>query len=283
MFKRTAIIGVGLIGASFALGIKKYGLCSEIAGFGRNKTNLERAEERGIIDSFYLDPYDACSGSDLIVFSVPVGNILELVGKSLPAFMEGAVVTDVGSVKGKLVSEIEKIMPKQAHYIGSHPIAGSEKSGIDASNAELFGNAKCIVTPTRNSSTRALKLVSDIWRKLGSRVIHMDPDTHDRIYASVSHLPHVIAYTIINTVADIDKKHLEYGGQGFLDTTRIASGSPEMWRDICAMIKDNIIESIDVFQKKLLALREYLRADEYDSVESEFIKARTLREGIGQD
>jgi len=282
-FNRVTIIGVGLIGASFALAMKKRGLCTYIVGSGRNRENLIKARERSIIDSFESDPAEACRDSDLILLSTPVGSFVDIVQKSRTAFKKGAVITDAGSVKGNLVSEIEKLMPEDVHYVGAHPIAGSDRSGIDSSSAELFEDAQCIITPTRNSDSGALKVVGDLWESLGSCIMTMEPERHDRIYAAVSHLPHLIAYAIVNTVAEVDVSYLEFSGQGFKDTTRIACSSHELWRDICLLNRENLIEMISVFRKNLDALSQYLKAADSDSLEREFLKARTLREGIGQN
>ncbi|MEW6107873.1 MAG: prephenate dehydrogenase/arogenate dehydrogenase family protein [Nitrospirota bacterium] len=282
-FNKITILGVGLIGASFALAVKKNGLCGEIVGFGRNTENLIRAKERGIIDSFALSASDACRDSDLIMFATPVGAFLDLARQARSSLKKGAIVTDAGSVKGNLVYEMEKLMPADVHYIGGHPISGSDRSGMDSSNAELFTNSKCIITPTENSDPVVLKIIVDLWMILGSKVIKMDPEKHDRIYAAVSHLPHLIAYAIVNSVADVDSSYLEFCGQGFKDTTRIASSSHELWKDICLLNRDNLIEMISVFQQNLDRLGQYLRASDSDSLEREFRKARTLREGIGQN
>lgn len=282
-FDKVTIIGVGLIGASLSLAMKKNKLCGTVCGFGRNRENLIRAKERGIIDSFESDPVSACKDSDLIMLSSPVGSFQDIVKKASVSFKKGAVVTDAGSVKGKLVYEIEKIMPEGVHYIGGHPIAGSDRSGIDVSSEALFRDAKYIITPTKNSDAGSLQAVTDLWESLGSEVITMTPEDHDKVYAAVSHLPHLIAYNIMNTVAEIDTSYLEFCGQGFKDSTRIASSSSELWRDICMMNRENLIEMITVFQKNLETLGQYLRASDADSIEKEFSKARTLRESIGQD
>jgi prephenate dehydrogenase len=282
-FNKVAILGVGLIGASFALALRKKGLCGYIAGFGRSEENLIEARKRGIIDSFERNAAEVCRDADLIVLATPVGTFQDLIRQSSASFKTGAVVTDTGSVKGDLVYEMEKLMPGGVRYIGSHPIAGSDRSGIDYSRAGLFENSKCIVTPTRDSDRGAVDKIVDLWRSLGSDVITMDPARHDRIYASVSHLPHVIAYTLVNTAADIDPSCLEFSGQGFRDTTRIAGSSPDLWRDICLMNRNNLVEMIAIFQKNLETLSRYLRDSDSASLEREFRRARTLREGIGQN
>jgi prephenate dehydrogenase len=283
MFEKITVLGVGLIGASFALGMKQKGLCRHISGFGRNRENLEKAKARGIIDSFETAPDNACLGSDLILLSTPVGSFIDLAKSSSSSFKKGAIVTDTGSVKGGLVAELEKIMPPGVHFIGGHPIAGSDKSGIESAGGGLFLNAKCILTPTRCSNGAALKKVSDLWAALGAKVVTMEPAEHDRIYAAVSHLPHVISYSLVNAIAGIDPSYFEFSGRGFRDMTRIAGSSPELWRDICMLNRENLIEMIAVFRQNLDSLSRYLRTSDGDSLEREFGKARTLREGIGQN
>lgn len=283
MFNRITILGVGLLGASFALALKKNGLCNTITGCGRNRENLQRAKERNIVDSFETDPALACRDSDLIMLSAPVGSFTGLAKAIAPALKKGALLTDVGSVKGKLVREIEKMMPEEVHYIGGHPIAGSDRSGIDSANSELFKNARCVITPTENSDPSALDKIQKMWKALGSEIIILNPEEHDRIYASVSHLPHLIAYAMVNTVAEMDRSYLDYSGKGFLDSTRIACSSEELWNDIFLLNRDNLIEVLAVFQKNLEMLEQYLQAGDSASLKAEFRKARILRENIGSE
>ena len=281
MFNRITILGVGLLGASFALALKENGLCRTITGYGRNRENLQRAKERNIIDSFEQDPVAACRDSDLIMLSAPVGSFLGLAKAIVPALKKGAVLTDVGSVKGKLVREIEKMMPKAVHYIGGHPIAGSDRSGIDSANAGRFRNARCVITPTENSDPSALDIIQNLWKALGSEIVILNPEEHDRIYASVSHLPHLIAYAMVNTVAEMDRAYLDFSGKGFMDSTRIACSSEELWNDICFLNRDNLVEVLAVFQKNLDRMDQYLKTGDEASLKAEFRKARTLRENIG--
>jgi len=282
-FDKVTILGVGLIGASFALALKKYRLCNEIIGYGRREENLRRAKDKKIIDSFEPDPAKACDGADLVVFATPVGIFTDVAEKISSALKRTAIVTDVGSVKGKLVRDMEKLMPPGVFFVGGHPIAGSDRSGIDAAAAEIFKGAKCIVTPTQDTDKSALEKVTVVWKTFGSVISLMDPDEHDRIYAAVSHLPHLIAYEIVNTVADMNESYLAFSGQGFMDTTRIASSQPELWRDICILNKDNLLESIEIFKNNLDRVSQYLRAYDSESLERDFKRARTLREGIGQN
>jgi prephenate dehydrogenase len=281
MFNRVTILGVGLLGASFALALKENGLCSTITGCGRNRENLQTAQERNIIDSFETDPVAACRGSDLIVLSTPVGSFLELAKAIAPGLKRGALLTDVGSVKGALVRDIEKIMPKDVHYIGGHPIAGSDRSGIDSANAGLFRYAKCVITPTERSEPAALEIIKGLWKAVGSEIILLSPEEHDRIYAAVSHLPHLLAYALVNAVADMDGSYLAFSGKGFLDATRIASSSEELWNDICLLNRENLVEALAAFQDNLDRLARHLKAGNSDALKNEFRKARTLREQIG--
>ena len=281
MFNRITILGVGLLGASFALSLKKNRLCGTITGCGRNRENLRQAKDRSIIDSFETDPAAACRDSDLVVLSTPVGSFLELTKAIGPALKRGAILTDVGSVKGALVRDIEKIMPKDVYYIGGHPIAGSDRSGIDTADAGLFRDAKCIITPTESSSPSALDKIRDLWKAIGSEIIMLSPEEHDRIYAAVSHLPHLLAYALVNTVAEMDGSYLAFSGKGFMDATRIASSSEELWNDICLLNRDNLVEVIAVFQKNLDMLTRYLKDGDADSLKHAFRKARTLRETLG--
>jgi len=282
LFNKITILGVGLIGASFALAMKQYGLCHEVVGCGRRKENLQKAKDKTIIDSFELDPAKACDGSDLILFSTPVGSFIDIGKRIRSSLKRGAIVTDAGSVKGKLVYDMETLMPDGICFVGAHPIAGSDRSGIDTATAYIFKDAKCIITPTEKTDRDTLESIIQIWKTFGSTVELINPYEHDRIFATVSHLPHLLAYAIMNTVADIDSSYLRLCGQGFIDTTRIASSSPELWRDICILNRENLLDYIYIFQKNLDRLSQYLRASDSESLEKEFKKARTLREGIGQ-
>jgi len=282
-FPKTAILGVGLLGASFSLAVKKKGICSHVAGFGRSRENLERAKSLGILDVVSPDPASACSDADLVLLAAPAGSFVELIKQARPAFKKGAIVTDVGSVKGDLVAELERLMPPGVHFIGSHPIAGSDRSGIDSAHADLFCDALCIVTPTERSDPSALKNVMDLWSGLGSKVLSLGPAQHDRVYAAVSHLPHLIAYAMVNTVSDLDASYLSYCGQGFRDMTRIAASSPDIWTDISLLNRHNLIEMIALFRENLNRMQGHLETAEADALRQEFLRASAARKSIGQD
>jgi prephenate dehydrogenase len=282
-FDRVTVLGVGLIGASLALAMKRHKLCGHICGFGRKEANLSMARELGLIDSFHLDPARASEGSQLIVFSLPVGRFIETAKEIRTSLIGGTVVTDVGSVKGDLVRRMEEIFSGKAAFVGCHPIAGSEKSGIDTADPDLFLGRRCIVTETDNTDSSALNRIISLWQSLGARVEKMDPEEHDRVFGAVSHLPHVIAYEIMNAVDDIDVSYLAYAGRGFADITRIASSSPELWRDICVLNRENLVKFIDAFVERLRKVRNNIAAGETDPLEKDFEKAKSLRDGIGQD
>jgi prephenate dehydrogenase len=279
-FTRTAVIGVGLIGASVALALREKGLCNSICGCGRKEENLRRAKERGIIDDYRLDVSAAVEGADFIVLATPVGRLSAIAAGMRTALKKDAIVTDVGSVKGALVSELESLMPEGVHYIGSHPIAGSDKSGIDEARGNLFSGARCIVTPTPRSNGDALDKVIALWKTAGGFVECMDPFRHDEIFALISHMPHIIAYAIVNAVESIDPECVEYSGGGFRDTTRIAASSPELWRDISTMNRDNLIRVIDSFKKNLHRIESCIEENDGEGIEKEFIRAQQLRKSI---
>ncbi|GAB4389834.1 MAG: prephenate dehydrogenase [Thermodesulfovibrionales bacterium] len=279
-FRKTAILGVGLMGGSFALAMRKGSLSETIVGYGRNESNLARAREKGIIDAFETDPARACQGADLVVLCTPVGRFASLAEEVRGSLGNGAIVIDLGSVKGGLVRRLEDIMPEGVHYVGCHPIAGSERSGADAADGSLYQRALCVITRTGRTDPEALGRVQELWRALGAETRTMDPDEHDKVYALVSHMPHLIAYALVNTVADLDGSFLDFAGQGFKDTTRIASSAPGMWRDICLMNRDNLLDLAGRFSDNLDRLCALLRAGDSEGIEAAFERARKLREKL---
>lgn len=283
VFGKAAILGVGLLGASFGLALKKHGLCDTICGFGRSRANLEQAKEMGIIDSFAADPAAACSGADLVLLAAPVGSFSELVKRASSSLKNGAIVTDVGSVKGKMVHDLEGSMPSGVHFVGAHPIAGSDRSGIAYADPDLFRDALCIITPSARTEPAALNAVMAVWRSFGAKVTTMNPDQHDRVYAAVSHLPHIIAYAMVNTVSDIDRSFFDYCGQGFRDMTRIAASSPDIWTDISLLNSRHICEIMAIFRENLDRMEAHLRASEGDALKRQFARASEARKRIGQD
>ena len=276
-FNKVSIIGVGLIGASFALALREKNLCGTIVGFGRKEENLKKAKERRIIDDFSLEIKRVCEDSDLILLSTPISLFKGIVENIRDTLKKGSLLTDVGSIKGSLVYEIESQIPPGIFYIGSHPIAGSDRSGIDDARADLFKSALCIITPTENSDTEAMRIIATIWERIGAQVKFMDPYKHDEVYAAVSHLPHIVAYTLVNTIGDIDSEFIGYAGQGFKDTTRIALSSPELWRDIVVYNRDNLLKLLEVFGKNINDIKRLLEEADSEGIKELFTKAQELR------
>jgi len=277
IFNNVTIIGVGLIGASCALALKGRGLCGTVCGYGRKEANLKQAKELGIINEYSLDVGKACENADLVILSTPVGLFKKIILEAQDVLKKNTLITDVGSVKGPLVRELEDLMPEGVGYIGSHPIAGSDKSGIGNARADLFVGARCIVTPTERSEKSTVRQITTLWESCGGKVEIMDPMLHDEIYAAVSHLPHLIAYALVNTIED-DPEYLKYAGPGFRDTTRIALSSPELWRDISLFNRNNLIELIERFGNNLNVIASLIKNADAAGLEHEFSKARTLRE-----
>jgi prephenate dehydrogenase len=278
LFNNVTIIGVGLIGASCALALKGRGLCETVYGYGRKEANLKQAKELGIINEYSLEISKVCEHADLVILSTPVGLFKKIVHEIRDSLKKNSLVTDVGSVKGPLVYELEELMPEGVGYIGSHPIAGSDKSGLGNARADLFDGAQCIITPTERSEKGTVRQITALWESCGGNVEIMDPMLHDQIYAAVSHLPHLIAYALVNTVGDGNAEHLKYAGPGFKDTTRIALSSPQLWRDISLLNGNNLIELIERFGNNLNIIASLIKNSDPAGLEHEFSKARTLRE-----
>lgn len=278
-FRRVTIIGVGLIGGSLAMVMKKKGLADEIIGAGRRRGNLQKAKKLGVIDGYSLDLQKAAKGADLVVLTAPVGSFEKIAEEIRPALGDGTVVTDVGSVKGRLVGSLERIIPYRVRYVGAHPIAGREKSGIEAASADLFKGTRCILTPTKRTEPGALRMIRALWEKAGAKTISMDPYRHDMIFGAVSHLPHVIAYCLVNTVLDLEEEGqiIKYSAGGFKDFTRVAASHPEMWRDICLLNRDNLIDMVKRFQKTLDNIREAIETGDETALLKEFKRARKVR------
>lgn len=281
-FRRMVIIGVGLIGGSLALLCREKGIVSEVIGVGRSEKNLQDAIALKAIDSYTFKTEDAVKGADIIVLAAPVRSIIRLAREIAPHLKAGAIVTDVGSVKGPL-TEIEDILPQGTYFVAGHPIAGKEKSGVTAAFSQLFQNSKCILTPTANTDRDAVNTVKSMWEAAGAKVLLMDPEAHDRIFAAVSHLPHVIAYALVNTLLDLENESdgiISFSAGGFRDFTRIAASHPEMWRDICLMNKDNILEMLERYERSIAKIKLLIQSDDADGLYNEFDRARQVREKL---
>lgn len=282
-FKKIAIIGVGLIGGSFALSLKKSGFKGKIAGIGRKKANLIRAKRLGAIDEYYIAPSKGVKDADLILLATPVGSFQKIIKEIRGMLKSGAIVTDVGSVKAEVIKKLEPLMPEGVSFVGGHPIAGKECSGVTAAFPGLFNNTRCIITPTSTTDKKALKEVIRLWKRMGAKTVLMTPEEHDVIFAAVSHLPHVAAYAMINTITDLKEKILSHGGRGLRDMTRIALSPPELWRDICLYNKENIIKSLEGFLRSVKHIKRLIENSEWKRLEKEFQKARDERQTLESD
>jgi prephenate dehydrogenase len=283
-FNKVTIIGVGLIGGSLAKVLRTSGLADSIIGSGRSRETLELALRLGVIDQIGQGPKEAVEGADLVVLASPVGTFEDVVGEIGPHLKTGAILTDVGSVKGKLVHRIEEILPTGIHFVPCHPIAGKEKFGVSEATDTLFRGAKCILTPTDRTETAAVNALREVWAKAGANVIIMDPDLHDTIFAAVSHMPHVAAFAMMCAVAELNTgtdDYLNFSGAGFKDFTRIAASSPEIWRDICIMNRDNVVQMLDRFLFSLNRLKQDLVANNAEKFEKHLKIASDARRGLG--
>lgn len=279
-FKRVAIIGVGLIGGSLAMVLKQKGIANYIVGIGRGIKNLEIAKRLGVVDEFTQDPRAGVKGAELVVIAIPVGSIAKVVKDITPYLKDGTIITDVGSVKGWVIKEVEEILPEKVFFVGGHPIAGTENAGVEAAFPTLFEGRRCILTPTSRTDTNALQVVKGIWEAVGSAVSLMGADEHDRILATISHLPHIVAYAMVNAVKDSNEGTLTYSAGGFRDFTRIASSPPEMWRDICILNRKPILDAIHRFQETLEGLKRLIEDGNGRDLLTEFGKAKEVRDRI---
>ncbi len=280
-FGKMTIIGVGLLGASLAKACKERGLVEEISGYGRNRENLEKARDLKIIDHCPADLGAAVSGADLIVLCTPVSTLVPLMQNLVSEVRPGTLITDVGSVKEPIVKGIDKLVPKGVFFVGSHPIAGGENSGLEASTADLYQDAKCIVTPTDATDKKAVEKISALWQAVGMKVVSLSAEEHDFIFGAVSHLPHIVAYALMNTLGALRTPNgcevTAYSGAGLRDITRIASSDPVMWRDICLSNRNHSLDLIDRFQNKLEGIRSTIERGDGQELKKEFIAANKYR------
>ncbi|MET0431857.1 MAG: prephenate/arogenate dehydrogenase family protein [Hyphomicrobium sp.] len=290
MFKRMALIGIGLIGSSISHAARRAGVVGEIVASAATPAERTRAEELGLAARVYADPAEAVKGADLVILCAPVGAFKDIAAAIGPHIEAGAIVSDVGSVKAAAVRDIAESIPEGVHFIGGHPIAGTEQSGPDAGFATLFDGRWCILTPSPDADPAALAKLEEFWKKLGSNVELMSPEHHDMVLAITSHVPHLIAYNIVNTAAHLervtDSEVIKFSAAGFRDFTRIAASDPVMWRDVFLNNKDAVLEMLGRFSEDLVELQRAIRFSDGETLERLFTDARAIRRGIilaGQD
>jgi len=281
LVERLAVIGVGLIGGSFALALKQAGACAHVVGAGRNRANLELAQSRGIIDSIAADAVAAAHGADLVLVAAPVAQFPRIFHAIAAVLGPKAVVTDGGSTKRDVVAAAREALGKKvAQFVPAHPIAGAEKSGAAAASAELFRGRRVVLTPIPENRDFSLKKVAEAWSVCGARVSRMDAQEHDALLAAVSHLPHLLAFALVHEIAGRQNaaQLFSYAAGGFRDFTRIASSHPEMWRDICVANRDRLLLEVKSFSQKLEAMQALLEAADGARLEKLFAEARAARD-----
>jgi cyclohexadieny/prephenate dehydrogenase len=290
LFERLAIIGIGLMGSSVARAAKRGGLARHIATFDADAESLAKAQALGFIDSTHAGITPCVHDADLIILATPVGTYGALAQQMAPHLKPGAIVSDVGSVKGAVVRDIAPHIPAGVHFVPAHPIAGTERSGPEAGFAELFDGRWCILTPPEGADAAAVAKLRTFWESLGSRVDTMDTAHHDLVLAITSHVPHLIAYNIVGTADDLETvtegEVIKYSAGGFRDFTRIAASDPTMWRDVFLNNKEAVLEVLGRFNEDLSALQRAIRWGDGDTLFNLFTRTRAIRRGIvdaGQD
>jgi cyclohexadieny/prephenate dehydrogenase len=290
LFNRLALIGVGLIGSSIARAARAQGAVGSIIATARSARTRKRVAELGIADQVAETNAAAVEGADLVIVCIPVGACGPVAKEIGPHLAVGATVSDVGSVKGSIVRDMAPHLPKNIHFIPAHPVAGTEYSGPDAGFAELFVNRWCILTPPKGSDPQAVDKLAMFWRLLGANVDTMSADHHDLVLAVTSHLPHLIAYTIVGTADEMQtvtqSEVLKFSAGGFRDFTRIAASDPTMWRDVFLANKDAVLEMLGRFNEDISALTKSIRKGDGEALYEHFKRTRAIRKGIidiGQD
>ncbi len=283
-FEEICVIGLGLIGGSFALNLKTHGFPGRITAIDVNPEAIEKGLELGIVDSGSIK-YDLVGSADLVVIATPLGAYKSILEQISSRVSRDTVVSDLGSVKGDVVYMCEELLDGIAPFVGGHPIAGTEKSGVENAVENLFRGAKFIVTPTENTDKEALNRVVSLWRRLGSEVIEMDPYYHDKVFAAVSHLPHVVAYSMVDAIDSLSEELntdlFKFTGGGFKDFTRIAMSDPVMWRDICMVNRDNLLKALKEFKASIEKVEDFIRSKNPEELYRFFEKAREKRRSVG--
>jgi cyclohexadieny/prephenate dehydrogenase len=290
LFQRVALIGIGLIGSSISHALRRRGLVETIVGNAKTEATRATALRLGLVSAAYESPADAVKEADLVILCVPVGAYGAIAQEIAPHLAPGAILTDVGSVKSAVIRDVGPHVPAGVHFIPGHPIAGTEHSGPEAGFAELFDNRWCVLTPPNGVDPEALQKLRRLWEDMGSNVEIMTAEHHDLVLAITSHVPHLIAYNIVNTAAHLervtDSEVIKFSAGGFRDFTRIASSDPTMWRDVFLNNKEAVLEMLGRFTEDLTALQRAIRYGEGDTLFELFSAARAIRRGIieaGQD
>ena len=284
LFDRVALIGAGLIGSSLGRAIRQEQLAKSVAAYSRRSDTRERLSHLGIVDNVAKSIKEAVDDADLIIISVPVGASEDVAKKLGPHIKPGAIVTDTGSVKESVIRAVVPHLPNSANFVPGHPIAGTENSGPEAGFASLFEGRWCVITPTNDTNQSAIDKVTNLWQRMGSKVDIMSAAHHDKVLAITSHIPHLIAFNIVGTVADLEDdtkmEAVKYAAGGFRDFTRIAASDPEMWRDVFMENREAVLEMLGRFSEDLSALQRAIRRGDANNLETKFTRTRDLRRRV---
>ena len=281
LINHLSIIGVGLIGGSLARALRKAKLVNRVTGCNRNEETLKKAIELGVIDDYSLNINEAVAGADVVVIGTPLSTTEKLLPQIVESLKPGAVLTDVGSAKGSVVNVARQVMGEQfPRFVPGHPIAGTEKSGVEASFAELFIDHRVILTPLEETDDKAHKLITGMWQAVGAEVIDLDVKHHDDVLAATSHLPHMLAYALVDCLAGLQESDeiFKYAAGGFADFTRIASSSPDMWHDICFSNRDALLNSLELFSEHINQIKNAIENSDSDRLLEIFKRAKQARD-----
>ena len=284
VFNKVCIIGLGLIGGSIGLSLKRLNSSSQVVGYAKTKSTLKRAVERGLVDKVEENLINAVNDADFVILATPLSMFKSIIGEISPFLKEGCIISDTGSAKLSVIKELKNIIPGNIEFVPGHPIAGTEESGPDSGFAELFDNRWCILTPTEDNTSNAIHLVKKFWESLGSKVEIMEPSHHDKVLAITSHIPHLIAFNIVGTANNLanvtEKEVVKYSAGGFRDFTRIAASDPKMWSDIFTYNSEAVLEMLELFSNDLAKLKDAVRKKDSDLLFSNFEKTRAVRKNI---
>ena len=282
-FDRVAIIGVGLLGGSVGLTLKARGMCGKVIGLGRSPASVEAGLEMGAIDEAADELVEAAAGADLVVVCTPVGSVAGVIEEVESFLEEDCVITDVGSTKQDIVRAVEQLRRAGSMFVGSHPMAGSEKKGVRNASAGLFDGATVFLTPTPSTDERAAGVIREMWERFGGKIVELEPEIHDRVMARTSHLPHIVAALLVAGLRVLEEERTGLVGKGFLDTTRIASSDPEMWADICMSNLEEVREAVVTLRDDLDEFNLYLTEGEYEKIFEFFRSVKTLRDSFDRE
>ena len=284
IFDKVALIGIGLIGSSLARALRRDSPETEIIACARRAETLDTVRRHAIADATTHDPAQAAAGADLVVIATPLSAYAEIGERIAPMLKDGAILTDVGSVKQAVIRDLQPLVPRGVHFVPGHPVAGTEHSGPESGFAELFRDRWCILTPPPPTGPEPVAAVGRMWESFGMHVVTMSADHHDKVLAMTSHLPHLIAYTIVGTATNLEEslksEVIEFSASGFRDFTRIAASDPVMWRDVFLQNREAVLEMLQRFTEDLTALQRAIRRGEGDALEDWFTRTRAIRRSV---